>query len=112
MSIKKVIICGLGALGLTYANKLKSCCDLKILADEKRIEKYKKNIPTLNGNEILLDYITPKDKFDVDLIIISTKSLGLDSVIENIKNFVSEKTIIIYDNRIPRSFFLFQSGLE
>ena len=128
MGIKKVIICGLGALGLTYASKLKSCCDLKILADEKRIENYKKNIPKLNGNEILLDYITPKDKFDADLIIISTKSLGIDSVIENLKNFVSEKTIIIslingisseekfakaYKNvKVVRSFFIGHSAMR
>ena len=127
MGIKKVIICGLGALGLTYASKLKTCCDLKILADEKRIEKYKKNIPTLNGSEILLDYIAPKDKIDADLII-STKSLGLDSVIENIKNFVSEKTIIIslingisseekiakvYKNaKVVRSFFIGHSAMR
>lgn len=128
MGIKKVIICGLGALGLTYASKLKTCCDLKILADEKRIEKYKKNIPTLNGSEILLDYIAPKDKIDADLIIISTKSLGLDSVIESLKNFVSEKTIIIslingisseekiakvYKNaKVVRSFFIGHSAMR
>ena len=40
MKIKKVIICGLGALGLTYANKLNSICELKILADTERIQKY------------------------------------------------------------------------
>ena len=95
MEINKVIICGLGALGLTYANKLKNLCDLKILADHERVEKYKKKIPNLNGENIELDYITPSQRFDADLIIISTKSLGLDSAIEYIKNFVTEKTIII-----------------
>lgn len=95
MEIKNVIICGLGALGITYANKLKDVCDLKILADRKRIENYKVKIPTLNNENLLLDYITPFDNFDADLIIISTKSVGLDSAIEYIKNFVSENTIII-----------------
>ncbi len=95
MQINKIIICGLGALGLTYANKLKDICDLKILANSERIEKYKKKIPTLNSKKIVLDYITPSESFEADLIIIATKSLGLDSAIEYIKNFVSEKTIII-----------------
>ncbi len=95
MEINKVIICGLGALGLTYANKLKNLCDLKILADHERVEKYKKKMPNLNGEDIELDYITPSQRYDADLIIISTKSLGLDSAIEYIKNFVTEKTIII-----------------
>lgn len=95
MEIKNVIICGLGALGLTYANKLKNICNLKILANKERIENYKKKIPSLNGQNILLDYITPSERFKTDLIIITVKSTGLDSAIEYLKNFVSENTIII-----------------
>ena len=95
MNKKKVIISGLGALGLTYANKLKDICELKILADLERIERYKKNPPVFNNRELLLDYIEPSDNFNADLIIISTKSNGLSSVIENIKNFVHEKTLIV-----------------
>lgn len=95
MKIKKVIICGLGALGLTYANKLKNVCELKILANAERIEKYKKNIPTLNGQKIELDYISPDAHWNPDLIIISTKSTGLNSAIDYIKNFVTDKTSII-----------------
>ena len=95
MAIKNVIICGLGALGLTYANKLKSVCNLKILADFERVEKYKKYSPIFNNEKINLDYITPVENFDADLIIISTKSTGLNSAIQYIKNFVNENTIII-----------------
>ena len=95
MAINNVIICGLGALGLTYASKLKNNCCLKILADSERIEKYKKNTPIFNGEEIFLDYIAPDDKFKADLIIISTKSTGLNSALEYIKNFVYKNTIII-----------------
>ena len=95
MSINNVIICGLGALGLTYANKLKEVCSLKILADSKRVENYKTNTPILNNNKIELEYITPNLSYEADLIIIATKSIGLDSAINYIKNFVGEKTIII-----------------
>ena len=95
MGINNVIICGLGALGLTYASKLKDKCNLKILADINRVEKYKKNTPILNGKEVFLEYISPNDSFDTDLIIISTKSTGLDSAVEYIKNFANKKTIII-----------------
>ena len=52
MKIKNVIICGLGALGITYASKLKNICNLKILANNERIEKYKKKPPKFNGQEI------------------------------------------------------------
>ena len=59
MEINNVVICGLGALGLTYAYKLKNNVNLKILADAERIKKYKTNIPNFNGNFIELEYITP-----------------------------------------------------
>lgn len=95
MEIRKVIICGLGALGLTYADRLNGVCELKILANTERIEKYRKNPPKINGRNIKLDYVTPKDKFQADLIIIATKSSGLDSAIEYIKNFTDKNTIII-----------------
>lgn len=127
MEIKNVIICGLGALGLTYANKLKNVCNLKILANFERIENYKKNSPSLNNEKILLDYITPDESFEADLIIISTKSTGLDSAIEYIKNFVSDNTIIISlingissekristvypDAKVLRSFFIGHSAM-
>ena len=95
MKIKKVMICGLGALGLTYANKLKDVCDLKILANKERIEKYKIQIPTLNNKKFDLDYITPEKNWTPDLIIISTKSTGLNSALKYLKNFVQNNTIII-----------------
>ena len=95
MSIKKVLICGLGALGITYASKLMNICELKILADNSRIQKYKKNKPILNNKILELDYITQYEDWNPDLIIITTKSTALDSVLELIKNFVKENTIII-----------------
>lgn len=95
MEIKDVIICGLGALGLTYANKLKNVCNLYILADEERVQKYRKTPPIFNDKNIKLNYITPDDLIGVDLIIIATKSNGLEDAIKYINNFVSENTIII-----------------
>ena len=95
MEINNVIICGLGALGLTYANKLNSLCKLKILVDEKRLEKFKINPPIFNDIEQSFEYILPNQREKTDLIIICTKSNGLESAIEYIKNFVDENTIII-----------------
>ena len=91
----KVIICGLGAVGLTFAVKFRKKCELRILVDEERLARYKKNKPTLNGAEQNFEYILPSEDFEPDLIIISTKSSGLASAIESIKNFVRKDTIII-----------------
>lgn len=93
--VNRVIICGLGAVGLTYANKLKDVCELKILVDEVRLERFQKTPPVLNGQKIKLDYILPTDSWNADLIIIATKASGLDSAISYIKNFVGENTTII-----------------
>lgn len=95
MKIKKVLLCGLGAVGLTYANKLKDVCELKIVADTDRIEKYLKKPPKLNNVEIKLNYILPSENWNPDLIIVSTKSYNLDSAIDCIKGFVKDNTIIL-----------------
>lgn len=91
----KVVLIGLGAVGLTYAVKLRDKCDLYILADEVRLGRYRENKPVFNGVEQEFNYILPTNKFNADLIIIATKFPGLKSAIKSIKNFVSEKTRII-----------------
>lgn len=94
--MKKILICGLGAVGLTYAVKFKSSSELKILADEERYKRYTQNKLIFNGVEQMFDYILPNEKsFQPDLIIIAVKAQGLESAIENIKNFVHQDVIII-----------------
>ena len=94
--MRKILICGLGAVGLTYAVKFKNGSELKILVDEERYERYMQNKPVFNGVMQKFDYILPSDKsFQPDLIVIATKSQGLESAIENIKNFVYKDVIII-----------------
>lgn len=92
-NINKVLICGLGAIGCIYADKIK---DAKILVDKQRLKKYLDNPTTFNGRVMELDYILPECKdFKADLIIIATKYDGLSDAIKNIENFVTENTLII-----------------
>lgn len=93
--MRKILICGLGAVGLTYAVKFKANSELKILVDKERLERYNRNKPIFNGVVQEFDYILPDENFASDLIIIATKSQGLNDAIKNIKNFVNENTIII-----------------
>lgn len=93
-----VIICGLGAVGLTYAVQLKNNkdIDLRILVDENRMAKFSKSKPVFNGVEQDFRYILPSDTFfQADLIIISTKAQGLDSAISYVKNFIKPQTRIM-----------------
>lgn len=93
--LKKVLICGIGAIGSIYADKIKDCADLKILVDKNRLERYKKEPILFNGKELLLNYVLPDEKFEADLIIIATKYDGLFEACKNIKNFVGKNTLIL-----------------
>ena len=95
--IKKVLIVGLGGVGTVYANIIthNQNIDLRILVDNTRFQKYKKNPRQLNGKTCNFKYILPTDSFSPDLIIIATKSNGLLNAIQNIKKFVKKNTFII-----------------
>ena len=96
--IKNILICGIGAVGSIYADKIKSYgkADLRVLVDRERFAKYKKEPVIFNGHELDFNYILPEENdFKADLIIIATKFSGLYEVRENIKNFVKDDTIIL-----------------
>ncbi len=96
--IKNVLICGIGAVGSIYADKIQNYApeSLRVLVDEERYKRYIKNPIIFNGRELNFNYILPDDKsFKADLIIIATKYDGLHDVINNIENFVYDDTVIL-----------------
>lgn len=96
--IKKVIVCGLGAIGTIYADKIQryDSENFRALVDAERKAKYLQNPITFNGVQLDFNYLLPSDdNFKADLIIIATKFNGLDDAIKNIKNFVGEDTVIL-----------------
>ena len=96
--IKNVFVCGFGAVGSIYADKIEKFTpqNLRVLVDEARLERYKKNPTVFNGRVLDFNYILPNDtSFKADLIIIATKFDGLNDVIKNIKNFVYDDTVIL-----------------
>ena len=96
--IKNVLMCGLGATGCIFADKINKNkdFDFRILVDSVRFERYTKNPMELNGRILEFNYILPENKdFKADLILITTKFDGLKSAVENIKNFVKDDTIIM-----------------
>jgi len=90
--IKNVLLVGLGGVGALYASKIPN---IKVLVDESRLNYYKNNPTVINGKRYEFDYITSKDVFFPDLIIIATKFYDLDAVISNIKPFIKKNTIIL-----------------
>lgn len=95
--IKNVLIVGLGGVGTVYANIINQNpnINLKILVDNDRLEKYLKSPRTLNNKVCKFEYISPSEKFNPELIIIATKSNGLNKAINIIKPFVKESTFIL-----------------
>ena len=96
--IKNVLICGLGAIGSIYADKIQKFNpdSLRVLVDEERFERYSSNPIIFNGNELHFNYILPHDNgFKADLVIIATKYDGLADVIKNMKNFIQSDTVIL-----------------
>lgn len=96
--IKKVLICGLGAIGSVYATAIHkhTDIDLKVLVDTYRLKRYEDSPIVFNGQKYDFEYTTPdKTDYKADLIIIATKNNNLSEVVESINNFVSEKTLIL-----------------
>ncbi len=96
--IKNVVICGIGAVGSIYANKINEYNSnfLRVLVDKTRLQNYTTNPKIFNGKPLYFNYILPENNdFKADLIIIATKFDGLNETIKNIKNFVKEDTIIL-----------------
>lgn len=99
MTIKKVTIIGLGALGILFGNYLAKRMpkeDLRIIADEKRIQKYKNEHVYCNGEKCDFHYVTPDQTCEpADLLIFTVKYEGLHEAIQAVKNHVDENTIIL-----------------
>ena len=97
-NIKNILVCGIGAVGSIYANKIQEYTPetLRVLVDETRLERYSKNPIIFNGKQLNFNYILPtRTDFKADLILIATKFDGLLEARENIANFVKEDTIIL-----------------
>lgn len=99
MKIKTVSIIGLGALGILFGNHLSKRMpkeDLRIIADEDRINKYERNNVYCNGEPCEFNYTTPEKVCEpADLVIFTVKYDGLNDAIKAVKNQIGEQTIIL-----------------
>ncbi len=96
--IKNILLCGLGGLGSICASRIynNKSLNLKILVDESRYLKYKKQPTFFNSIPYDFEYIIPSNsEYKADLIIIATKNDGLDFAINSAKHFVHKDTVFI-----------------
>ena len=99
MEIKTVSIIGVGALGILFGNRLSKHMlkdDLRIIADSKRIDRYKSEHVYCNSEICDFNYVTPEVNCGpADLLIFSVKFDGLVSAIQTVKKQVGPNTIIM-----------------
>ena len=95
--IRNIILCGMGAIGAIYADKLQHAdCDFRVLVDRERYIKYRKTPVKYNNKPLSVKYLLPDEtNYKADLILIATKMSGLSQVLDEIKNFVSDNTVIL-----------------
>ncbi|MCO1603855.1 ketopantoate reductase family protein [Desulfosporosinus nitroreducens] len=99
MTIKTVSIIGLGALGIMFAKHFSGNLtknDVRVIANQRRIQKYEKNGIFCNGERYDFNYVLPESKQKpVDLLIFCVKFNQLQQAIEDTRHQVGEHTIIL-----------------
>ena len=98
MNIKNVALIGMGAVGTVYGNLFheKLGSDFAVISGESRVEKLKSSGFTINKKTFHPQVLSSNDKIvKFDLIIFCVKNYQLEEAIDDVRNFVGDKTIII-----------------
>lgn len=99
MSIKSIDIVGLGALGVMYADfftKVLGKENVRVLADRERIERYKKDQITFNGEVCDFQYCdAAKESRSSELMLFAVKYGALETAMEESAHLIGENTILL-----------------
>lgn len=94
--MQTVGIVGLGALGVLFGERLLSGgADVSIIADEARVQRYRRDGVLCNGEPVAFAYKTPAQAEPVDLLIFATKESGLSGAMDTAEGFIGENTLIL-----------------
>ena len=96
--IRRTAIVGMGALGLLYGEQIMDAFGyeaVSFLMDEERFKRHKEDVYTINGKVMHFNVTRVSKAEPADLIIVATKSTGLESALEVMAPAVGEDTIII-----------------
>ena len=94
--IRTVGIVGLGALGVLFGSRLLAGgADVRIIADEARAARYRKEGVSANGVPVAFSYVTPEEAEPVELLVFATKAGGLAGAMETAAPFVGAETLLL-----------------
>lgn len=98
-NIRTVDIIGLGALGVMYADfftKKLGKDSVRVLADKERIERYKKERITFNGEVCDFQYCdAAKESRPSELMLFAVKYGALETAMEEAAHLIGENTVLI-----------------
>ena len=96
--IKKTAIIGMGALGLLYGEQIQKALGkdaVTFVMDEARFERHKDDIYEINGEVMSFNVAKVSEMSPVDLVIVATKSTGLESALDVMAPAIGEDTIVV-----------------
>lgn len=98
MKIQTAALIGLGALGITFGQRLNACLpqgNFVVIADKARADRYRRTGVRANGALCDFIYVDPAQGKPADLVIVATKSLALEEAMDQMEAFVGPDTVLL-----------------
>ncbi len=97
MEFKKVVIIGAGAVGcyILWGLSHQGTIELSVIASGKRKERFEREGFFINDDLFKPVVKTPSDAYGADLVIVAVKYNALQSAVSDIKEIVTENTVVM-----------------
>lgn len=92
----RVHLAGLGAVGAGYGSRLLAAgIDLRVVADEERLARYRREATVVNGAEFYFPVLATADTTPAEVAVVAVKYPALADAIELLRPNVDEQTVIL-----------------
>jgi 2-dehydropantoate 2-reductase len=97
MEIHSVALVGLGALGILFGAPIAQVpgVELTVLADAGRIERYRREGVTFNGETVNFRFATPEEAKPADLVLFGVKYNALEAAIATAAPAIGKNTVLV-----------------
>ena len=95
--IQKVLIVGTGAIGASLASIIQKACPgcVYVLAEGERLERYRRDGFVVNGETLHFNLVPSLELASFDLIVVAVKYHHLSLSIEQMREYVGPRTIVL-----------------
>jgi 2-dehydropantoate 2-reductase len=97
MEIHSVALVGLGALGILFGAPIAQVpgVELTVLADAGRIERYRREGVTFNGETVNFRFATPEEAKPSDLVLLGVKYNALEVAMATAAPAIGKNTVLV-----------------